>query len=102
MSKHTPGPWTARKAPGGWPLQIVREAEATRGTDFKLIAELGPWDRRTEKANARLIAAAPDLLEAAEEFLECVRHLVNNVGKQLQWDSRARLRAAIEKATGAR
>lgn len=55
MSKHTPGPWTAREPNGpgmGW-----RVGPAWLGEK--------PWSDETS-ANARLIAAAPDLLAALE------------------------------------
>ena len=63
MSKHTPGPWKSR-------------ASGARSASFSVIAEMderlvasvpprfhGPGDSDGQ-ANARLIAAAPDLLEA--------------------------------------
>jgi hypothetical protein len=56
MSKHTPGPWTAREPNGpgiGW-----RVGPAWLGEK--------PWSDETS-ANAHLIAAAPDLLEMLEK-----------------------------------
>lgn len=57
---HTKGPWSAGN----------RQVEADDGT---LICSLSGWKNEgVSKANARLIAAAPDLLkacEAAEEWL---------------------------------
>ena len=97
MSNHTPGPWTIEKS--------------TR-TDHHIIAgrrwiatasnhDFHPTQKENERtiANARLIAAAPDLLAA----------LVALVGEadlgevDLDDDDRAKLeqaRAAIAKATG--
>lgn len=56
--KHTPGPWTAREVSGaGWPGQrgfaIDFNADQEQVVDFVY-----------EEADAHLIAAAPDLLEA--------------------------------------
>jgi hypothetical protein len=57
MSKHTPGPWIARRTAAGW--------SGTRGwaIDFNEDQEQ-VVDFVYEEADARLIAAAPELLEA--------------------------------------
>jgi len=61
-SEHTPGPWTLTgwTAPDdyGWTLQIGTAAFPQRVTIDAYCAE--------SEANARLIAAAPDLLAALE------------------------------------
>lgn len=58
MNRHTPGPWVANE----------QFAEVWAG--HELIASChesdAPDARHTAKANAHLIAAAPDLLEAAK------------------------------------
>jgi hypothetical protein len=63
MSKHTPGPWSVadRLVPNGrrW---VQRNHTRT------LVALVYSTPER--EANARLIAAAPDLLEACNEALE--------------------------------
>lgn len=57
MNKHTPGPW---KIVDAWNDYMV---EGQNGEE--IIWQDGPHDTPTiNKANARLIAAAPDLLEA--------------------------------------
>jgi hypothetical protein len=63
---HTPGPWEVEPINGGETFQIT----TTEATAFTVIAEtpLG-WGGPAE-ANARLMAAAPDLLEALEPFSE--------------------------------
>ena len=53
MSKHTPGPWEARQHKIWTQDAPVHIADIIRAPD-------GDWS----PANARLIAAAPDLLEA--------------------------------------
>ncbi len=60
MSKHTPGPWKATVGKGMCATVITCEQG--------LICELGGGD--CVEPNARLIAAAPDLLEACEGLLE--------------------------------
>lgn len=61
--KHTPGPWHVSPTPG---TVLV--------TDNRGIAIVECLDRGTEtanlKSNARLIAAAPELLERLEDVLE--------------------------------
>ena len=63
MSKRTPGPWSADlKIDCGAPhSEIV-------GADGEIVAALWPPSLR-DQANARLIAAAPELLAFAQEFL---------------------------------
>lgn len=79
MSKkaHTPGPWRVFICDdggewSGWPLSI-----SPVGNDDKSVVRTGghwpyEWDESTSKAeavaNARLIAAAPDMLEALEDI----------------------------------
>lgn len=61
MSEHTPGPWTAIQVEGGeW--TIWRE-----GTNHFVTETTGTM---ATEANARLIAAAPDLLEALEALVD--------------------------------
>ena len=63
MSKHTPGPW---KMDVVLPLCVIQDNEDGEG-----IATIEGDNRFSEvKGNARLIAAAPDLLEAAREAIE--------------------------------
>ena len=67
---HTPGPWVASTPPfvGG---HIYTEAPGERGV---IVANLTPINERD--ANARLIAAAPELLAACEALLERYRIMV--------------------------
>ncbi len=94
MSKHTPGPWTIRDnengtlgidatEPDGTPCQPARiNGDATDSV-------YGPVTR----ANARLIAAAPDLLEACKEMATWIEQ--NGEARQSAWQKGA---AAIAKA----
>ena len=95
-SKHTPGPWTteyenthgavnysihpptAKKIEDG----IARGRVYTRPLAYSI----------KEEANARLIAAAPDLLEACENIENDGGQVPEHVWKMIQ--------AAIAKATG--
>ena len=91
---HTPGPWIWRVEDGPqWFLDpgiLIIEGGMTDGT---------PDGDEIDRANARLIAAAPDLLEALKEALDAWdTHNKHGDGMQGHWASDAR--AAIAKAKG--
>ena len=91
MSKHTPGPWTANK-----PTQSNGRAEVYAGP--MLVAQAFNWllDAEGDEqcwADARLIAAAPELLEALKRIAD-----PRNV--HFAGDAQVVARAAIAKATG--
>ena len=73
MSEHTPGPWVlkpARSIVGGWAVW----AEYEPGKHCQ-VADIEPWPNDPDtapesEANARLIAAAPDLLAACEALID--------------------------------
>ena len=56
MAKHTPGPWIAT----GWKATVVNDAAG----NTLAIAPAGHLGVETATATARLIAAAPELLDA--------------------------------------
>ncbi|HSG19548.1 MAG TPA: hypothetical protein VLA31_02160 [Burkholderiaceae bacterium] len=67
MSKHTPGPWRPRNG-----IVLADSHKGTHCSDEDIAFYGGPLvceSIRTD-ANARLIAAAPDLLEALKAMLE--------------------------------
>ena len=106
MSKHTEGPW---KAEG---YSIRQTSTGTR--HVAEIAYTGPHHtppeeypkgcRLQDEANARLIAAAPELLEALQIMLGCELmggHQREGLGPDKPGTSPvAKARAAIAKATG--
>jgi len=86
MSKPTPGPWVAA-------------GTRVDGPDGELVTYLTGYAKPTPRqaANARLIAAAPDLLEALQQ----VRKWAEGDDENYTGDHPiARARAAIAKATG--
>ncbi|MDO4708233.1 MAG: hypothetical protein Q4B94_00150 [Pseudomonadota bacterium] len=89
MSKHTPGPWSARDI-------YVRDKNDT------IVALMGD-EVEQSLADARLIAAAPELLEALKELvawdLESLPEEVSLGYSGIEQDI-ARAKAAIVKATG--
>jgi hypothetical protein len=70
---HTPGPWEIKRDIGHFDSATSIRAHQLVGVNpskYELSLEIGGW-ASVEKleANARLIAAAPELLEALEEVL---------------------------------
>jgi hypothetical protein len=104
MSKHTPGPWKVWHEFGLF-LWVVEDKGRKREGDNPRICGInyddmledseaaGTWREANSKgkANARLIAAAPDLLES-------LQWAVDNPEDAAYWLTRAR--HAIAKATG--
>ena len=60
MAEHTPGPWKASKPSKVWQVNVDGDR---RLIPIALMVESKPYEKHIA-ANARLIAAAPDLLEA--------------------------------------
>jgi hypothetical protein len=77
MSKHTPGPWEVEEMANGFRIQ----------NPYLVVTDIR-WASGADRSNARLIAAAPDLLAAAKAMFEKGAH-----GFDM-------LRAAIAKAEG--
>ncbi len=106
MSKHTPGPWLAVQ-----PTAIDYRAMQIQ-TDESLIAVCcGGGPKRAisapeERANARLIAAAPDLLEALKAYMHAMEGFAEAVrattGTAYPWEAqdieREKALAALSKA----
>lgn len=95
MRKHTPGPWTAH----------ARTVTAPETEDrLGLNVQINGGNREDNKANARLIAAAPDLLEALQAATEVLEILRRGHGVQVSEACFPVLndcRDTIDKATGA-
>ena len=105
-SKHTPGPWLQE---GNWvyaegdPIRLSGGKEI-RPNAFTLSVSAGPDRTREEaEANARLIAAAPDLLEVAQRSADALRSAGieprATSDNPLEWLLH-QTEAAIAKATG--
>ena len=115
MSAHTPGPWDwftdldhdkdgpARylKRPGA---QCVRKLVGSNGQGFFwTIGTTVGLTPATDEANARLIAAAPDLLEAARDLVRFIERdwpQIHPDGDLLHGGALIAIRAAIAKAEG--
>lgn len=98
MTKHTPGPWwvgTGTSDQLGPVLAIVRKEESCGAAIAVIDTVTGD---EVSQENARLIAAAPDLLaaciQAVTELEDCCTTPSDD------WDFYEKLKAAITKAEG--
>ena len=105
MIDHTPEPWRADANSGWFPWEdaigIFSDDETIAWTTSKASA------REQDEANARLIAAAPDMLDGHTENARVLRYLVNELQGRIEGGKLAALHgcldrsdAAIAKATG--
>jgi hypothetical protein len=107
MAQHTPGPWSFENGISCISHkrgEIVARNRAGSQTVAQVAMFSDPsYDGDEDTANARLIAAAPELLDALEELVSdlefdmsagCNPRLVKS-GKRIEY-----ARAAISKATG--
>lgn len=99
MSQLTPGPW--------WPRYGGEWGRIYASTAQKVVAEL--LERSEGHPDARLIAAAPELLVACQQAIDFLRHVIDSEHLSLpdrHTQEQARtteeaLSQAIAKATGA-
>ena len=93
-NKHTPGPWEAVgnlvRSPMVQPQGLSKGVQIAECRDAYFLSHT-----EESKANARLIAAAPELLEALQEMVSLVEMVIPFDGPQQR-----KARAAIAKATG--
>lgn len=95
--KHTPGPWRTGGLSGGAVFSGEKMVAAVYGDDRECNV-----DKRMQ-ANARLIAAAPELLEALRDLDECYCEAGQELSREDRHRHRMTLikaRAAISRATG--
>lgn len=120
MSAHTPGPWIGVDEDGKfnskheWSAEHESAASSTSApvwADGKVVALVVSasnrfsWDDSELAANARLIAAAPELLEAliaAVKYSDAMHRAQAHIdGETVDYETFAPWRAVIAKATGA-
>lgn len=97
MSSHTPGPWNAVKSQPRIYWIDAHEQPCAYG-HIATVFE-GGKDPDENAANARLIAAAPDLLAALEALVDDTEHRDHDCGDE-EWCPVHKARAAIAKARG--
>lgn len=89
-TKHTPGPWKAVSAVASAEFDCMEIAEVAY---MRVVPECGGWPQQgTPEEDAYLIAAAPELLEFAKEWL-------SRQGSDDNYMT-AKARAAVAKAEG--
>ncbi len=102
MSKHTPGPWMAnewRASENG--EEVARGWEIVKDGYLLPMADCDSENYEESTANARLIAAAPDLLEALQRIsLAKPDQLDHSIDVAIIERCANVARAAIAKATG--
>lgn len=100
-SKHTPGPWFTKREG----FSTVYVEARLRGSTIQEVAACGPTEAGSEQqeANARLIAAAPELLEALIRADQMFREIgfIAEADRLRPGSLGSEIRAAIAKATGA-
>ena len=98
---HTPGPWSYNRDEGGEHGHVVSTGEY----NICELPDAGDGASPDTEANARLIAAAPDLFEAAERALQALQENYDRYDN-CQWhdpderDAYVALRSAIAKSKG--
>ncbi|MGE5747314.1 MAG: hypothetical protein ACM33U_08635 [Solirubrobacterales bacterium] len=103
MSAHTPGPWTTRGAQRGPDADIGIVAPGCAGVIAECFEEFRGRGVRTPmeaEANARLIAAAPELLEVARAAVLELTTVGIGHGHTHSVDVVRQLQRAIAKAEG--
>ena len=111
-TKHTPGPWHCEQdldqdyTAIGEPIAIVGGEECVETVRFVVgrFCDYGPHGEQQTAANARLIAAAPELLAACEAVVSDCREVLEG-RESMSMDLihaivNGKARAAIAKATG--
>jgi hypothetical protein len=98
---HTPGPWFVAETDDneGYPETVIRGMDGIAGVAVAIDFQKAPGMR---EANARLLAAAPDLLAAVREYMDIMRYADDRqalIAGIRRADEMAR--AAVDKATKA-
>lgn len=99
-TKHTPGPWTVEHD-GPSLAFVTAKAETITGAKWGIVCSVTS-DFEHGEANARLIAAAPELLEALEWARDHLNNLEHSEGGLNPGEEhvREKVLAAIAKAKG--
>lgn len=94
---HTPGPWYYEFGTDAY-VTASRDSNP-EGSPIVAVASCASRSRpgHENRANARLIAAAPELLEAAQAAWNCIAELSPT---QARVETAQMLQAVIDKATG--
>lgn len=94
MTTHTPGPWTNERSGNYWSILGPDRNLHGYGITSSPVASIVQTSPEAQ-ANARLIAAAPELLAVVRYALA---HCNPTTGREREWDDM--VDAALAKATG--
>lgn len=94
-TQHTPGPWLMVADLERGTFRVGRQDQRFGQSIIRVCTVTDQGNDEEKTANARLIAAAPDLLAACEAMVELFAQL--HTGNRYEADRQAR--AAIAKAT---
>jgi hypothetical protein len=102
---HTPGPWHAFEQNASNPnSKGLFEIDANHPSGNRQTVAVTPYkgDGTELYANARLIAAAPDLLAQCREFEKCLTYLINSgdSGADLERDKLREILAKVDGGEG--
>lgn len=99
MNKHTPGPWSVKPNSGSY--SIHSENQSLYGAD-PYLATVDGIQRSANFANARLIASAPELLEALKQFYKtfALHNCPENIDPALFYATMEKAQLTIAKAEG--
>lgn len=106
MAAHTPAPWKVVEEPYKISVEcndsILSEVYLTDETRSPEDEREAADERQSALANARLIAAAPDLLEALQRVADCLSKCLTGgeVSAKLAGNGLVQAAEAIAKATG--
>jgi len=101
---HTPGPWTVQtlgeKINGypDWNSYCIRHLN--QNVHIATVGHVDRYYEQQNEANARLIAAAPDLLAALKKSVQFVAKYANDHDSKIAFRMLAQMHAAIDKAGG--
>ena len=96
MSKHTPAPWRVR---GFQVVNVVPNFNGPGVLEY-VISPKSDFDPKTAKANAHLMAAAPEMLEALDVALNVITRLMETNAEKIMWNEVIQIKEAIYKARG--
>ena len=98
--KHTQGPWILEEWGSDYgPTGDFSVYPCGAKNKYPIASIQEPFHRSKTKANAMLIAASPDLLDALQAYQDA--GIGNSTDFQWQAEAHKKARAAIAKATGA-
>lgn len=100
-TKHTPGPWHVKKWKGGIYADGFEYAVTdNRGWGIATLCQKG--NKPKAKANADIMAAAPDLLDALKQCWHFIENVPDDAPDRTErfFDLREKVRDTFDKALG--